>query len=44
MLSYAWDLPNRYSLIGLVCAVAGIYFAILGVNALCRAESALTPP
>ena len=33
MLSYAWDLPNRYSIVGLVCAVAGIYFAILGVFA-----------
>ncbi len=30
MLWYAWDLPNRFSLVGLICAVLGIYFAILG--------------
>lgn len=30
MLWFAWDLPNRISLAGLVCAVTGIYFAILG--------------
>jgi len=31
MLSCAWDLPNRYSLAGLACALLGIYFAIRGV-------------
>lgn len=30
MLWYAWDLPNRYSMVGLICAALGIYFAILG--------------
>ena len=30
VLWYAWDLPNRYSMVGLVCAALGIYFAILG--------------
>jgi CDP-diacylglycerol--serine O-phosphatidyltransferase len=30
MLSFAMDLPNICSLAGLLCAVLGIYFAILG--------------
>ena len=30
MLSIAGDLPNIFSLVGLLCAVLGIYFAILG--------------
>lgn len=30
MLSFAGDLPNIFSLAGLLCAVLGIYFAILG--------------
>jgi len=30
MLSFTWDLPNICSLAGLLCAVLGIYYAILG--------------
>ncbi len=30
MLSFAWDLPNLCSLAGLLCALLGIYYAILG--------------
>jgi CDP-diacylglycerol--serine O-phosphatidyltransferase len=30
MLSFARDLPNICSLAGLLCAVLGIYYAILG--------------
>ena len=30
MLSFASDLPNIYSLVGLLCAVVAIYYAILG--------------
>jgi archaetidylserine synthase len=30
MLTFARDLPNIVSLVGLLCAVLGIYFAILG--------------
>jgi len=30
MLSFAGDLPNIFSLAGLLCAVLGIYYAILG--------------
>jgi archaetidylserine synthase len=30
ILSFLWDLPNICSLAGLLCAVFGIYFALLG--------------
>jgi phosphatidylserine synthase len=30
IFSYAWDLPNICSLVGLLCSVLAIYFAIIG--------------